>query len=202
MNKVKDQILKMIFRKIGDLTNKAQSLNQLKISFDHVESNLYWDACNELIKEGLLAQRRNDYVVFTPDGLDSVEELIKPKQNILNSSISIDTAINSPIQLGTNSEMKQSINYSSVNNDDLKRLVQIFEEHIQELDLKESDNRKANAQLATIKAQLIDEPDPTIINQAGKSLRNITEGAIGSVIASATQPEVWGIVQKILACFP
>lgn len=38
----------------------------------------------------------------------------------------------------------------------------------------------------------MDDPDPVIVKQAGRTLRNITEGAIGSLLAAAaTQPEVW-----------
>ncbi|MGD0519822.1 MAG: hypothetical protein ABSA48_01080 [Terracidiphilus sp.] len=40
------------------------------------------------------------------------------------------------------------------------------------------------AQIATIKAQFTyDQLDPVIIKQAGRTLRNITEDAIGSLVA-------------------
>ena len=57
---------------------------------------------------------------------------------------------------------------------------------------------KANAQIATLKAQLTDEPDPVIVKQAGRTLRNITEGAIGSLLATAAQPTVWAWVREIM----
>ena len=53
-------------------------------------------------------------------------------------------------------------------------------------------NKRASAQIAIIEAQATDdEPDPVIIKQAGSTLRNITEGAIGSLVATAVQPAVW-----------
>jgi hypothetical protein len=45
--------------------------------------------------------------------------------------------------------------------------------------------RKADVQIATIEAQLMDEPDPTIIKAAGKSLKTIIEGAIGGALGTA-----------------
>ena len=58
---------------------------------------------------------------------------------------------------------------------------------------------KAKAQIATIQAQLADdEPDGRIIAQAGRTLRNITEGAIGSLIAAAVQPGIWHAVYQTL----
>ncbi|WP_176454655.1 hypothetical protein [Tardiphaga sp. OK246] len=46
--------------------------------------------------------------------------------------------------------------------------------------------------MATIEAQLQDEPDPTIVKAAGKSLKTIVEGAIGGAIGNAAaNPGVW-----------
>jgi len=58
-----------------------------------------------------------------------------------------------------------------------------------------------NAQLAIIETELEAEPDPVIVQQAGRTLRNITEGAIGSLVAAAVQPTVWawvGTAMKVL----
>jgi hypothetical protein len=54
-----------------------------------------------------------------------------------------------------------------------------------------SSRQKVSAQIATIQAQLGDEPNAIIVQQAGRTLRNITEGAIASLIATAVQPTVW-----------
>ena len=41
--------------------------------------------------------------------------------------------------------------------------------------------------------------DPIIIKQAGRTLRNITEGAIGSLVATAVQPAVWHSISQAMA---
>jgi hypothetical protein len=46
-----------------------------------------------------------------------------------------------------------------------------------------------------------DELDPIIVKQAGKTLRNITEGAIGSLLSAAVQPSIWQFVANVFARF-
>ncbi|NTU42008.1 MAG: hypothetical protein HGA78_02940 [Nitrospirales bacterium] len=100
---------------------------------------------------------------------------------------------NSPIGVG--STVNQTVNFNDTGTlNELQHLVEVFEKHIDELMLEPAAKRKATAQVATIKAQLEDEPDPVIITQAGRTLRNITEGVIGSLIATAAQPSVWAWV--------
>ena len=49
-----------------------------------------------------------------------------------------------------------------------------------------------DSQIATIEAQLQDDPDPTIIKAAGKSLKTIVESAIGGALGNvAANPAVW-----------
>ena len=64
----------------------------------------------------------------------------------------------------------------------LEKLVTDLMNHLDELDLGAPEKQKAEAQIATLKAQLGDEPDPVIVKQAARTLRNITEGAIGSFL--------------------
>ena len=84
---------------------------------------------------------------------------------------------------------------------DLARLVTEFAEHLNELNLDEHQKQRAKAQIATLKTELAGEPDPVIIKQAGRTLRNITEGAIGSLLATAAQPAVWQWIHQILTSF-
>jgi hypothetical protein len=93
----------------------------------------------------------------------------------------------------------QIVSYSRDDLDDLRRLVEVFDKHLDDLALDAAAKRKAEAQVATIKAQLKDEPDPVIVKQAGRTLRNITEGAIGSLIAAAAQPTVWATATALSA---
>ena len=85
----------------------------------------------------------------------------------------------------------------------LKNSVSELKAHFQELKLDADIARKAKTQIATLEAQLSHEPDPVIVHQAGKTLRNITEGVIAGLIATAAQPAVWmGIHEAMTALFP
>jgi len=85
-----------------------------------------------------------------------------------------------------------------VNISDLERLVSELTKHLHELNLDDVQERKATAQIATLKAQLDDEPDPVIVRQAAQTLRNLTEGTISSLLATAVQPTVWQWISQIL----
>jgi hypothetical protein len=81
---------------------------------------------------------------------------------------------------------------------DLTRLVDELTAHLDELHLDSPQRQRAEAQIATLKAELIEEPNADVVRQAGRTLRNITEGAIGSLIATAAQPTVWHWVHQTL----
>lgn len=82
---------------------------------------------------------------------------------------------------------------------DAAKLIADLAQHLNELNLDPHQTKKAEAQIATIEAQLADEADPVIVRQAGRTLRNITEGAIGSLLATAVQPTIWHAVQQGMA---
>jgi hypothetical protein len=82
----------------------------------------------------------------------------------------------------------------------LARLVAELSVHLNELQLDVHQKKKAETQINTLKAQ-IDDPDPIIVRQAGRTLRNIVEGASGSLIAAAIQPHVWQWVLQTLQSF-
>jgi hypothetical protein len=100
-------------------------------------------------------------------------------------------------QAGAHSTQTQIVNYGQKDFDDLRHALDLLEQHFGELNLDASAGRKALAQVATIKAQLTDDPNPVIIKEAGRTLRNLTEGAIAGLIATAVQPGVWQIVSDI-----
>lgn len=118
-----------------------------------------------------------------------------------NNTVHVGTATNSPIQqAGAHSVQAQTTTYSEQDRSDLTRLVNDLAAHLDELQLDARQQQKAKAQVATLHAQLSDEPDPVIVKQAGRVLRNITESAIASVIATATtQPAMWTWVQAHMA---
>lgn len=118
---------------------------------------------------------------------------------IHHNPITFESVVNSPIQQNFNSKSSQTTTYNiPLNNDELNHLVELLSSHLSELKLSILDENKAKAQLETIRAQLLDEPNPSIVKEAAKTLRNITEGAIGSLIASSVQPTIWTTVKSIL----
>jgi len=119
--------------------------------------------------------------------------------NIVHNTMHVGTMHNSPVQQGgVNSAQSQTVTYSPQDLGDLYRLVNELTSHLDELTLDEKQRKKAEAQITTIKAQLTDEPDPVIVKQAGKTLRNITEGAIAGLLATAAQPTVWSWVHEVI----
>jgi hypothetical protein len=120
--------------------------------------------------------------------------------NIVHNTVHVGTMSNSPIQqAGIHSTQSQATSYRPQDVADLDRLTVELASHLDELRLDEQQRRGAEAQIATLKAQLSDEPDPVIVSQAGRTLRNITEGAIGSLLATAaTQPTVWAWVHEVM----
>jgi hypothetical protein len=83
---------------------------------------------------------------------------------------------------------------------DAAKLIAGLAQHLNELNLDPHQTKQAEAQIATIEAQLADEEsDPVIVRQAGRTLRNLTEGAIRSLLATAVQPTIWHVVQQRMA---
>ena len=83
---------------------------------------------------------------------------------------------------------------------DLARFVSEFNRHFDDLALSEPARKAIEVELATLKAQLAaDQPDPVIVRQARHTIRNITEGAIGSLVATAAQPSVWLWKHQVLS---
>lgn len=115
--------------------------------------------------------------------------------NVVNNIVG--TAINSPVQQASTAAT-QTTTYSVNERAELARLVAEFIAHLGELKLGAAQEQKVRAQIATLEAQLTDEPDRVIVRQAGRTLRNITEGVIASLVATAAQPSVWAWVQATM----
>jgi hypothetical protein len=108
-------------------------------------------------------------------------------------SIHIGTNNHSPVQqVGHGASGIQTVTHN-VTRDDLEKLVILFREHGAELDLDQKSQRQVDSYVSTIEAQInLDEPNSVIVREAGKSLKTISEGAIGSIIAAgATNPGLW-----------
>ena len=116
------------------------------------------------------------------------------------NTINVHHMVSSTIQQGgAGASITTTYSVEAVEN--LGKLVAVFESRLGELRLDEAKVRAARTQVATIKVQLADHPDPVIVNQAGRTLRNITEGAIGSLVATAAEPGIWHWVQHVMALF-
>ena len=85
---------------------------------------------------------------------------------------------------------------------DLAKLAAELAAHLDELRLDPRQRQRVEAQIAALKAELaVDDPDPSIVEHAGRTIRNITEGAIGSLLASGVQPHIWHWLHQTLASF-
>jgi hypothetical protein len=89
-------------------------------------------------------------------------------------------------------------NASMVSADQLLRFVAEFTNHLNELGLDHRQRQRAEAQLTALKAESASEPDSAIVKQTAVTLRSITEGAIGSLLAAAVQPTVWNWIHETL----
>jgi hypothetical protein len=99
---------------------------------------------------------------------------------------------------GAHSTQHQTITYNSKDLVDLQQAIEILSQRIDELNLDAATKNNALAQVDTIKAQLsADKPIPTILTEAGRSLRNITEGAISELIAKGVI-DYWPVVRDVL----
>jgi len=103
--------------------------------------------------------------------------------------------------LAQNSQHFSQATSGGLDTDGLSKLVNEITNHLAELNLDAHQMKRAEAQIAALKAETIGNPDPTVVTQAGRTLRNITEGAIGSLLATATQPGIWQWIQQALANF-
>jgi hypothetical protein len=115
-----------------------------------------------------------------------------------------NNVFNAPVgNVAQNSEHLSQTASMEIQPQDLTRLVTELSEHLEELNLGARQKQRADAQIATLKAELAgEEPDSSIVSQAGRTLRSITESAIGSLLAAAaTEPTVWQWIRGMLARF-
>ena len=122
--------------------------------------------------------------------------------NDVYNTVNVKNLVSSSVQqAGAHADQNQVLAFSSQEDrSNLERLIVELTTHLNELNIDAYQKQKAEAQIATIKAQLTDdEPDPVIIKRAGRTLRNITEGAIASLVATAVQPAVWHSISHAMA---
>jgi hypothetical protein len=131
-------------------------------------------------------------------GKSEPDQPVRGFGQVTYNTINIHNMNHSSIQqAGADSSLTQSNTYGAADLRDLKRALELLEEHLEELDLASPDRRRARTQIATLNAQLSGDPDPGSMREIGKTLRNITEGAVASLIATAGQPALWGFVAEV-----
>jgi hypothetical protein len=175
-------------------TGKRPSIQQAKLSFFPE-----WDR-DRLVGAASVLEAAGDilnpfsimlYVDLSSAAQKRAKARTLPPQNPA-TTIHIGMNYNSPIQqIAAGAHGSQTTNYIITNNQ-LQAAIDTYRKHVDELGLDPAARRRADAQIATIEAQLQDEPDPTIVRSAGKSLKTIVEGAIagaaGNVLAN---PHIW-----------
>jgi len=115
----------------------------------------------------------------------------------------VHNIFNAPVgNIAQHSENFQQTSTVGVPPEDLLKLVAELQAHLGDLNLSERQSQRAQIQLEAIQNELAGEPDSIVVMQAGKTLRNITEGAIGSLLATGAQPAIWHwIHQTLVAAF-
>jgi hypothetical protein len=175
-----------------------------ELGLSEEEANTAW----RYLRDKQLVETFNIRYTARPNarGIDRIEQAMRnPDQpapgfgSVTYNTITIHHMESSSLQQsGAHSTQVQSIRYGERDLRDLKRALDLLDENFDQLELDVPSTKTAKAQIATLKAQLTDEPNPTILKEAGRTLRNITEGVIGGLIAAAAQPGVWQFVQDVL----
>ena len=180
----KKELLQALFEQAKANGSKRPSVQEVGSKyFPEWNRDRLFNAADSLLKDESILNPTGAmvYVDLSSSGRKAAE------QNIANSSSGVTYNIgamhNSPLQhVSSGGHGVQTTSYSS---DDLRSIVELYKNHVDELGLDPVQRRRADAQVGTIEAQLLDEPDPTIIKAAGKSLKTIVEGAIGGAAGNA-----------------
>jgi hypothetical protein len=135
---------------------------------------------------------------ITASGVDVVEGTSRPPITVAFHDHGIVVSQSSNVQIGDSNTISQTL---GIQPSDLTRLVTELTTHLEELGLDARQQQRAEVQIATLKTELAGDPSPEIVRQAGHTIRNITEGAIGSLLATAAQPAVWQWVHQMLRHF-
>jgi hypothetical protein len=101
--------------------------------------------------------------------------------------------------LAQHSEHVSQVANFGLNVTELTRLVEELSKHLGDLKLDERETLRAEAQISALRAELKGEPNWANVRQAGRTLRNILEGTIASLLATGVQPTVWQFIHKALA---
>lgn len=131
---------------------------------------------------------------ITANGVDVIEGTARAPITVILHDHSISVSQSSNIQIGDSNTITQTMGLPL---GELTQFVTEIATHLDDLNLDPRQKQRAEAQLLTLKTELAGEPDPTIVKQALGTLRNVIEGALGSLLASSAQPGIWQWVDHI-----
>ena len=143
--------------------------------------------CDYLLKEGLI-DGTLDAVCITHAGVMEVEAALtqpdKPTEHFPVNVIHIEQMSHSQIQQGT-AGSTQSGTFTSLNLAAVAECVRGLSDQLPGLGLAGDDEAVARGDIATIETQLSSpRPKVEIIKESLRSIRNIADGAVGSMAAS------------------
>ena len=122
------------------------------------------------------------------DELEYLDETVEEIRSMINDSkIVIENSSNIQIQQNTNdsSLLMQNMSSESIDVDIVKNILSLIEENFQKIELGIEKNTEIVSQIRTIETQLKSgKPKREIIFEGFKTIRNLLEGATGSLIAA------------------
>ena len=195
----------IVLQKFYDLRNQPGMLNAVALpELQAVEPDQFrlHRICEQLREHGLIKGVLLDsFTTFgsmgniTAHGVDVIEGTARAPITVTLHDHRISVNRSSNVQIGDSDTITQT---TGIQPGELARFVTEIANHLDELNLDARQKQRAETQIATLKAELSGDPDPVIVKQAGRTLRNITEGAIGSLLATAAQPSVWQWIHQAL----
>lgn len=195
-------LLKWIYRKSKANFDKSVFIPEANTQLS-LDTDQFWGIVQRMADSGLIKETRVPNYKLTIEGIDEAEKLIRAKTQT-TTNINISNTKNSPIQLGLQSEMSQTVHIESFKHSEiqeLKKLIEIFEKNFNELKLNKNEKNAFHAQIGTIKSQLEDDPDRGIIEISLRRLQNITEGAIAGLISQGVLSGDWSFINQVFLKF-
>jgi hypothetical protein len=194
----------IVLQKFYDLRNQSGMLNAVASpDLQAIEPDQYrlYRICEQLREHGLIKGISLDGLNtfgsmgnITANGVDVIEGTARAPITVTLNDHRISVSRSSNVQIGDSNSITQAV---GIQPDDLTRFVTEIADHLHELNLDARQEQRAAHQIATLKTEISGDPDPAIVRQSLRTLRNITEGGIGSLLATAAQPSVWQWIHQI-----
>ena len=169
---------------------------------DSIDPILLFNICGQLGEYGLLRWKPIRTMTsfggmghISAKGVDIVEGTARSPITVILHDQRISISQSSNVQIGNSNTI---VGAAGIESKDLEKLVSELGRHLAELRLDARQQQRAEAQIAILKTEVAGDSDPAIVTSALRALRDITLGAIASLIASATQPTIWHWIHQVL----